>query len=54
MIFNLQPLDATATTHLTLRMCHRCVYKCRVVLDCHAVYCNTLSGNGNWLVYKLN
>ena len=37
MIFNHQLLEATSTTRLTLRMCHRCVYKCRIVLDCYAL-----------------
>ena len=46
MIFNLQLLEATSTTHLALPMCHGCVYKCRIVLDCHAIgQCELLLGS---------
>ena len=54
MIFNLQLLEATSTTHLTLRMYHGCVYKCRIVLDCHALYLQHFIGQCELLLYKLN
>ena len=55
MIFNLKLLEATSTTHLALRMCHGCVYKCRIVLGCHALYyLQHFIGQCELLLYKLN
>ena len=54
MIFILKLLEATSTTHLALRMCHGCDYKCRIVLDCHALYLQLFIGQCELLLYKLN
>ena len=50
MIFNLQLLEATSSTRLTLRMCHGCVYKGSFVLDCHALYLQHFIGQWKLLV----
>ena len=54
MIFNLQLLEATSTTPLTLRMCHGCVYKGSFVLDCHTLYFQHSGGQWKLVVYKSN
>ena len=38
MIFNLQLLEATSTTRLTLHMCNECVYKGSFLLQCQPLY----------------
>ena len=55
MIFNRPLLEATiSATRVTLRMCPRCVYKFRIVLDCHALYLQHFIDQWKLLVYKLN
>ena len=50
MIFNLQLLEATSSTRLTLRMCHGCVYKGSFVLYCLALYLQHFIGQWKLLV----
>ena len=47
MVLNLQLLEATSTTRLTLCMCHGCVYKGSFVLHCHVLYLQHSSGQWN-------
>ena len=54
MIFNLQLLEATLTTLRTLRMYYGCLNKCRIVLDCHALFLHHFFGQCELLLYKLN
>ena len=36
-------------------MCHGCIYKCRIVLDCHALYyLQHFIGQCELLLHKLN